>query len=275
MEVNKTKEILDLNEVSGYNNAEKSKVQKDISKLDNDAFMRLFLEQLKNQDPTSPMETDKIITQTAQLTQVEMQEQAKQTMIEVADAMKSAQGTNEELKNLQVDMKKTLESLLETLGAESALNATNIAESPYNSVAMIGKIAETKINGVNLSEGKPMSVELFFDEAINAQSGTPKVMIYNENKELVREIDISARNGESGYISVEWDGRDDSGAELPSGAYSVLAHYNFKPSGEHNLARVGRGEVQSVLFDDGKAYLRLGELVVPLGDAVEFYAKGA
>lgn len=36
--------------------------------------MKLFLEQLKNQDPTAPMETDKIITQTAQLTQVEMQE---------------------------------------------------------------------------------------------------------------------------------------------------------------------------------------------------------
>ena len=57
--------------------------------LSNEAFMRLFLEQLKNQDPTAPMETQEILTQTAQLTQVEAQEKMKTAMEKMTSAMES------------------------------------------------------------------------------------------------------------------------------------------------------------------------------------------
>lgn len=266
---------INLNEVTGYNKAQSEKPKKDTNELDNDAFMKLFLEQLKNQDPTSPMETDKIITQTAQLTQVEMQEQTKQTMIEVANAMKSTQATNEELKNFQNDMKTTLEALLASINknAESSSSPDTLISSPYNSINMIGKIVETKINGLNVDEGKNIDFELYFDESIDANRGIPKIMIFNEDKELVREFDISASDGKSGYLSFNWDSRDNLGNALPSGAYNVIAHYNQNADGSSNIARLGRGEVQSVIFNDGKPYLRLGELIVPLEEALEFYAR--
>lgn len=270
------KQPIDLNEVTGYNKAQSAKPKKDPNDLDNDAFMKLFLEQLKNQDPTSPMETDKIITQTAQLTQVEMQEQTKQTMIEVADAMKSTQATNEELRNFQKDMKSTLEALLASINknAESSIDHSSaLTSSPYNSINMIGKIVETKINGLNIEEGKDIDFELYFDENIDISRGSPKIMIFNENKELVREFDISAYNGMSGYLRFSWDSRDNQGNALPSGAYNVIANYNQNLDGSVNIARLGRGEVQSVIFNDGKPHLRLGELIVPLEEALEFYAK--
>lgn len=270
------KQPIDLNEVTGYNKAQSAKLKKDPNELDNDAFMKLFLEQLKNQDPTSPMETDKIITQTAQLTQVEMQEQTKQTMIEVADAMKSTQATNEELRNFQKDMKSTLEALLASINknAESSIDHSSaLTSSPYNSINMIGKIVETKINGLNIEEGKDIDFELYFDENIDISRGSPKIMIFNENKELVREFDISAYNGMSGYLRFSWDSRDNQGNALPSGAYNVIANYNQNLDGSVNIARLGRGEVQSVIFNDGKPHLRLGELIVPLEEALEFYAK--
>ncbi len=270
------KQPIDLNEVTGYNKAQSAKPKKDPNELDNDAFMKLFLEQLKNQDPTSPMETDKIITQTAQLTQVEMQEQTKQTMIEVADAMKSTQATNEELRNFQKDMKTTLEALLASINknAESSIDHSSaLTSSPYNSINMIGKIVETKINGLNIEEGKDIDFELYFDENIDISRGSPKIMIFNENKELVREFDISAYNGMSGYLRFSWDSRDNQGNALPSGAYNVIANYNQNLDGSVNIARLGRGEVQSVIFNDGKPHLRLGELIVPLEEALEFYAK--
>ena len=270
------KQPIDLNEVTGYNKAQSAKPKKDPNELDNDAFMKLFLEQLKNQDPTSPMETDKIITQTAQLTQVEMQEQTKQTMIEVADAMKSTQATNEELRNFQKDMKSTLEALLASINknAESSIDHSSaLTSSPYNSINMIGKIVETKINGLNIEEGKDIDFELYFDENIDISRGSPKIMIFNENKELVREFDISAYNGMSGYLRFSWDSRDNQGNALPSGAYNVIANYNQNLDGSVNIARLGRGEVQSVIFNDGKPHLRLGELIVPLEEALEFYAK--
>ena len=270
------KQPIDLNEVTGYNKAQSAKPKKDPNELDNDAFMKLFLEQLKNQDPTSPMETDKIITQTAQLTQVEMQEQTKQTMIEVADAMKSTQATNEELRNFQKDMKSTLEALLASINknAESSIDHSSaLTSSPYNSINMIGKIVETRINGLNIEEGKDIDFELYFDENIDISRGSPKIMIFNENKELVREFDISAYNGMSGYLRFSWDSRDNQGNALPSGAYNVIANYNQNLDGSVNIARLGRGEVQSVIFNDGKPHLRLGELIVPLEEALEFYAK--
>ena len=265
------REPLNLNEITGYNEAQKKKPKEDPNKLDNTAFMRLFLEQLKNQDPTSPMETDKIITQTAQLTQVEMQEQVKKTMIEMADAMKSTQETNKELKDLQGNIKIALENLSATLGSKEGVESTQ--NSTPNGLDMIGKIAETKINGLNIAENMRSDFELYFDEPIDATKGTPKLIIMNEGKEIVREIDISGYNGLSGYLPFSFDSKDNNGANLPSGAYNIIAQYNYKPDGSYNLARIGRGEVQSVIFDNGKAHLRLGELIVPLDDALEFYLK--
>ena len=258
------KEPLNLNEVSGYNKANANKKKKNTNELDNDAFMKLFLEQLKNQDPTAPMETDKIITQTAQLTQVEMQEQTQQTMIEVAEAMKSTKATNEELKNFQASMKDTLEALALALGKDSI--------NKLDGINLIGKIAETKINALNKEEG-PIDFEIYFDEEIDSNMGNPKIIISNANKDVVREIDISSMDGEKGYLKFNWDGNDASGNPTPKGEYSVIANYNYTPQGKYNVARLGRGEVESVILNDGVPNLRMGELIIPVEEAVEFYSR--
>ena len=39
--------------------------------LDKDAFLRIMIEQLKNQDPTSPLDSDKFVSQMAQFTTLE------------------------------------------------------------------------------------------------------------------------------------------------------------------------------------------------------------
>lgn len=265
------KEPIDLNEVTGYNKANKNKVDKNPNELSNDAFMKLFLEQLKNQDPTAPMETDKIITQTAQLTQVEMQEQTKQTMLELAEAMKKTHASNESFQKFQEDMKETLDALKNSLDSNSTNNITNM--SPYNSINMIGKIAETKINGINIEDNNPIDFELFFDEKIDIKKGIPKIIIMNENKEIVREIDISNANGKDGYVKFTWDTLDNNAKSVPNGAYNIVANYNLNKDGNYNIARIGRGEVESIIFDNNKPFLRLGELVISLEDALEFYPR--
>lgn len=256
--------------------AEKKKNQRNINELDNEAFMKLFLEQLKNQDPTAPMETDKIITQTAQLTQVEMMEQNKKTMMEVADAMKSTKEVNEELKKFQESFKTSLESLNKGVdtGTKASDNMTQMAS--FNTVAMIGKIAETDIFGIDLQEGGEAKFSLYFDEPIDASKGHPTITILDKDNNFVNSIDLDDKNGESGYIDFTWNGEQKGGKKAPSGTYHVRAEYNLdEKSGKYHESRIGRGEVQSVIFKDGKPLLRMGEMIVPIASALEFYEKSA
>ncbi|GHP87418.1 basal-body rod modification protein FlgD [Helicobacter pylori] len=265
---------IDLAEVTGVKAAqERKKEQPAIANgLDKNAFMKLFLEQLKNQDPTAPMETDKIITQTAQLTQVEMQEENKKTMQEVASTMKSNKETNESLKDFQGALKDTMENL--NKGMDDSLKANNALRevSALNSVSMIGKIAETDVSGANFDGNNKLSFSLFFDEKIDASKGVPAIQILNENNELVKTIPLKDYNGQKGYISFEWDGLNEKGEKVPKGNYKIKAEYNLDSQSKQYLqTRIGRGEVESVIFDKGKPMLRMGEMILPIDSAIEFY----
>ncbi|GAA8466118.1 flagellar hook assembly protein FlgD [Helicobacter pylori] len=265
---------IDLAEVTGAKAAqERKKEQPAIANgLDKNAFMKLFLEQLKNQDPTAPMETDKIITQTAQLTQVEMQEENKKTMQEVASTMKSNKETNESLKDFQGALKDTMENL--NKGMDDSLKANNALRevSALNSVSMIGKIAETDVSGANFDGNNKLSFSLFFDEKIDASKGAPAIQILNENNELVKTIPLKDYNGQKGYINFEWDGLNEKGEKVPKGNYKIKAEYNLDSQSKQYLqTRIGRGEVESVIFDKGKPMLRMGEMILPIDSAIEFY----
>ncbi|GLO98487.1 basal-body rod modification protein FlgD [Helicobacter pylori] len=265
---------IDLAEVTGAKAAqERKKEQPTIANgLDKNAFMKLFLEQLKNQDPTAPMETDKIITQTAQLTQVEMQEENKKTMQEVANAMKSNKETNESLKDFQGALKDTMENL--NKGMDDNLKANNALRevTALNSVSMIGKIAETDVSGANFDGNNKLSFSLFFDEKIDASKGVPAIQILNENNELVKTIPLKDYNGQKGYINFEWDGLNEKGEKVPKGNYKIKAEYNLDSQSKQYLqTRIGRGEVESVIFDKGKPMLRMGEMILPIDSAIEFY----
>lgn len=266
---------IDLAEVTGAKAAmEKKKHEPKIANgLDKDAFMKLFLEQLKNQDPTAPMETDKIITQTAQLTQVEMQEESKKTMKEVANAMQSSKETNQSLKDFQGKLKDTLEHL--DKGMDNSLKASALLTeaSGRNSVTMIGKIVETDVKGINVGKGK-VNFTLYFDRPIKASEGNPGVQIFDQNKQLVRTLSLKDKNGKQGYVNFEWDGLNQEGKPVKPGTYEIMAEYNLDPSSNKYLhTRIGRGEVQSVVFNKGKPMLRMGEMVLPMDSALEFYDK--
>ncbi|CRF52276.1 Flagellar basal-body rod modification protein FlgD [Helicobacter ailurogastricus] len=266
---------IDLAEVTGQKAAmEKKKHEPKIANgLDKDAFMKLFLEQLKNQDPTAPMETDKIISQTAQLSQVEMQEENKKAMKEVADAMQSTRDTNKSLKDFQGKLKETLDHLDQGVDNTLKSNLAMTQASGLNSVSMIGKIAETDVKGINVTKGK-VEFSLYFDEPIRNSEGNTGVQIFNKDKQLVRTLSLKGKEGQGGYVSFEWDGLNDQGKPVAPGTYEVFAEYNLDPKSNKYLhTRIGRGEVQSVLFDKGKPMLRMGEMVLPMDSALEFYDK--
>jgi len=109
--------------------------------LGKDDFLKLLLVELQYQDPTEPMNSEKILSQTSQLATLE-----------------SAENTNKSL---------------------AGLSASLQASSQFSTVSAIGKIADTGSNGIVFEQGQSPSFEIYFPEAI--ASGNVEVKDSNGN----------------------------------------------------------------------------------------------
>lgn len=109
--------------------------QKDKSILGKDDFLKLLLVELQHQDPTEPMDSEKILSQTSQLATLE-----------------SAENTN-----------KALENLAASLGASQQ----------FSTIAAIGKTADLGSDAISLDEGSSSTFEVYFPSAI--QQGTVEI----------------------------------------------------------------------------------------------------
>ncbi|KIM08947.1 MAG: flagellar hook capping protein [Sulfurovum sp. FS06-10] len=96
--------------------------------LDKDSFMKLLLVELQHQDPTDPMDSDKILTQTSQLATLE-----------------SAENTNQALSDLAEQLS---------------------ASRDFAAVSVIGKMASLGSNAVTLTEGSTSKFEIYFEKEI-------------------------------------------------------------------------------------------------------------
>lgn len=237
-------------------------------KLDKDAFLKLFLEELKYQDPTAPMDSDKILTQTSQLTQLESSQEMKKSMEAITKSMSEQTAANSEWIKSQTEMKDALEAITVALGASSDHSIFN----KYNAVGMIGKMVESDISGVNVSSNEPVYFELYFDEEIDT-SKPGSVEIRDEDGFLVQTIPLDELHGKKGLIGFNWDTKRADGEHVPTNkSYNITANYNIdEAANEAYTTRLGRGKVESVLYNNGEPMLKIGSLIIPLDSAMEFY----
>ncbi|MCW8838373.1 MAG: flagellar hook capping protein [Thiovulaceae bacterium] len=210
---------------------------KDKSVLGKDDFMKLLLVELQYQDPTEPMDSEKILTQTSQLASLE-----------------SAENTNKALDDL----------------AASLSNAQQ-----FSTVSAIGKRADLGSDAIKHDEGTPSSFEIYFSEDItngtvditdlegNAIASIPIEMPEDEDGNVAEKM-------EAGVYQFDWDGKDSNGNSVDSGIYRVNSVY-YSSNGEKNTSRLGAYPIESIRFEEGEAYVKLGSSYVPLADVVEVY----
>lgn len=209
----------------------------DKTALGKDDFMTLLLVELQHQDPTEPMDSDKILTQTSQLAGLE-----------------ASENTNKALGDLAASLASTQE---------------------FSTIAAIGKMADTGSDAIAHDEGTISSFEMYFPEDIkngtvnitdledNIIATIPIVMPEDEDGNRLEQKD-------SGVYQFDWDGLDENGNPAESGIYRINSTYH-SPDDASQTTRVGAYPIESVRFENGKALVKLGSNYVPIDQIKEVY----
>jgi len=155
------------------------------SQLTADDFMQLFLTELQYQDPTNPMDTDKMLEQTSQMTQLQS----------------------------NTDLSNTLKKLTDQM------NASN----QFSSVSLIGKIADTGNDGFAVTDAKDLKTDIPFNLYFDNDYLSATVKITDSNGNTVRTFPL--QEGKKGIQSFTWDGKDDAKNPVPDGIYRVSADF--------------------------------------------------
>jgi len=223
--------------VAVYGEVDTQALIEDKTSLDNDDFMMLLLAELQNQDPTEPTDTGTILTQTSQLA-----------------AMSAADDTNTALAEL----------------------ATSLAtQDQFNTISAIGKTADLGSDAIEYEQGSSSQFEMYFPNDIT--SGT--IEITDLEGAVLATIPIEMpedADGESvdklasGVYLYEWDGTGTDGSFVDSGIYRINATYmdgNF----EEQSTRLGAYPIESIRFEEGKAFAKLGSSYIPMESISEIY----
>ncbi|MDD2652007.1 MAG: FlgD immunoglobulin-like domain containing protein [Sulfurimonas sp.] len=199
---------------------------KDKSVLGKDDFMTLLLVELQNQDPTEPMDSEKILTQTSQLATLEATDNTNKALSDLAAAL----GTTQQ----------------------------------FSTIAAIGKTADLGSNAIVLDEGADTTFEMYFPD--NVSKGTIEITDVNGN--VLKTLDVGTNP--KGVYQFTWDGTNTAGNALDSGIYYASAKYT-NSDGDSLTTRMGAYPIESVKFDSGKTYVKLGSSYVELSEVKEVY----
>ncbi|EGL9767217.1 flagellar basal body rod modification protein, partial [Campylobacter coli] len=192
--------------------------------LDKDAFLKLLLIELQHQDPTDPMDSDKMLTQTSQLSALEMQQNTNTTMQKMVETMQK------------------LSDSFSTSMSTSALGA-------------IGKMATVSDNKIKLTGANELiALKMYLPEDSDENGVT--LEIYDSNNKLVFSEKSDAKSISQGLFTMEWPGRNNDGVYAGDGKYTVKMVYNNK-NGEKITANYGTYPIEGVVFKNGVAHAKM------------------
>ncbi|BET96645.1 flagellar hook assembly protein FlgD [Xenorhabdus taiwanensis] len=154
-----------------------------------DSFLNILVAQLKNQDPTNPMQNSELTSQIAQISTVEGIEKLNKTLGSIVG---------------QMDSNHTMQK-----------------------VALIGRYVMLPGNEilVGASEKGDISIKPIGFE-LSRPADIVKVTVRNKSGEVVREMEFNKLNPNSseflgaGVHSFSWDGKDADGNVVEQGAYN-------------------------------------------------------
>jgi len=170
----------------------------DKSVMGKDDFMQLLLVQMQHQDPTEPMDSDKILSQTSQLAALEAAENTNQALADLAASLGSSQ--------------------------------------QFSTIAAIGKTADLGSNAIGYDKGTTTSFEVYFPkdiangsiEILDSNGDIVGTMPIDENPSGVYQFDWEGElsNGESAesavyYVTASYNDPEGNPQTTRMGAYPI------------------------------------------------------
>jgi flagellar basal-body rod modification protein FlgD len=158
----------------------------------------------------------------------------------------------------------SLDSSDSTNAALEDLTKTLAASSDFSAISAIGKTADLGSNAITYTEGEDTSFEMYFPSDV----ASGNVEILDSNGNVISSI--PAEKGDAGVYTYTWDGKDLAGNRVDEGVYYATASYT-NTAGNSLNTRVGTYPIESVRFDEGTTYVKVGSGYVPLDTIKEIY----
>jgi flagellar basal-body rod modification protein FlgD len=198
------------------------------SSLGKDAFLNLLLTQMKLQDPFDPMKNEDMIAQLAQFSSLE------------------------QLQSMNEGLQQSLDADL-LLG--QLLNNTM-------ATTLIGK--EVHVGTDTFERNAGHAVTLGY--RLHADAKDVKVSVLDANGQVVATLKPTERG--TGVHTVDWDGKDALGNELPSGTYTFKVEATGDGDTKIDAETLLVGRVSGIRYRDGNARVVLGDTEI-LMSAIE------
>jgi flagellar basal-body rod modification protein FlgD len=178
-----------------------------------DRFLKLLVTQMKNQDPLNPMDNAQVTSQMAQLSTVTGIDKLNSTV--------------------------------------QALSSSMLASQSLQAVSMIGHVALTDGDGMNLANGNAYGgVELV------QPADKVTVQITNAAGAMVRTLHLGAQ--ESGVVDFSWDGMTDTGSTAADGKYTFTAVSELSGK-KGDVTTLSYGLVNSVAQSSSGVTVNIGD----------------
>jgi flagellar basal-body rod modification protein FlgD len=193
---------------------------------DFDTFLQLLTTQLKNQDPTAPMDANEFTSQLVQFSQVEQ----------------------------QININKNLETMISMLQTQQA----------GSNLGYIGKVVDFDSSDVKLTEGG--SAFWSYNLPDGAETVEFKILDDDGNVVRSGSMSAEdVGSSSNGRVEVAWDGTDSNGTACDAGTYTLeVTVKDASGNALDGVDVYGRGYVNSVETIDGVQYLMVsGNKVLP------------
>ncbi len=154
-----------------------------------------------------------------------------------------------------------LEQLMSLNDTMETLQTNMGGGSESNIIDYVGKVVTGNVDSIEVVDGTPFGGFYNIEETSDVM-----VSIYDEAGKEVRILYPGQKT--AGSYDFTWDGRDNSGALVDDGSYKYTVMANTG-SGFVNVPTSVTGTVDSVVYNEGKAYLKVQGVLVDLESLIQ------